>query len=393
MKVFNKTLANITFFSIVLIANGLCSVAPKAQVEGLGFGVDTQLIYDDNIFREQDKESDTILQVAPVVGYVGLYGKHKIKAGYKGEYALFTENSDVNYTNHAAQADLDLSLTSKWSTKLGFRYLDKVEEPGTNNRELNDALDFTKYDALRANLETAYGTKDSIGQIVFKYARQTFNYRNNSQEYRDRTTDDVTGTFFWRVAPKSRVIFELRNAESSADNMTGVNQSFSQTSYLTGVTWEATAKTEGSLRIGYQDTQFDNPLIADLDGLSYFVDVDYKPDSDSLINVALSRTTRDNAELVLAGLETTDYAISWKNQLANNTDIKLEYNYRKDNFGGGASSRQDDTHRIRGKLSYEAYEWLLVYTNLDYMSRDSDNVIYEFDNSRVSLGVEVIFDQ
>ena len=383
----NRTTKSLlAFISFVFVGSSL------AQSEGVELELDLRTVFDDNVFRVNDGVSDTIFELSPTASYTGLYGKHQFTAEYEGEYAIFTDNSDINYNNHKANAQLDLSITSKWSAELELQYLDRIEEAGVNNNVLEGATEFTNFDSTKARIQTAYGTDDAPGQAVLSYTKQDFNYSGNNQSFRDRTIDDITGTFYYRVAPKSRAIFEVRSADVQSDSVFGFNQSFEQISYLTGLTWKATAKTEGSLRVGYQDTDYDNPLIADLDGLSYFGDIDWRPDTDSIVNIALSRTARDNAELVLAGLETTDFEISWKNQLRNRLSLKLLYNYRKDEFGSGRGERSDDTNRAQILLTYQSLRWLEIFTEYEYRSRDSDDEIYQFDNNQFSIGVIIALD-
>ncbi|WP_395341884.1 outer membrane beta-barrel protein [Ningiella sp. W23] len=390
-SIMNTSTLKASAISLGLCLGMLASSTAYAQEQGVEFGAEARVVFDDNIFREVDGESDTIFEVLPTIGYVGLYGKHKLTAEYDGKYALYTDNSDVNYANHRARGQLDLDLTTRWNARLGVLVIDEVEEPGLNNFQLNGAEEFTEFDSVRLSAETSYGQRQSAGQFVFKYANQSFDYENNNQAFRDRTIDELTGTFFWRVFPRSRVIFEVRSLMSDSDNIVGFNQSFDQLSYLTGLTWEATAKTEGEFRIGYQNTEYDNPLIDDLDGLSFFLDVDYKPDSDSLANLAISRTTRDSAELTLAGLETTDIVLSYKTPLAGRFAMEAEYLYRLDDFDG-ASNRSDDTNRIKGQLLYDAYNWLEAYVGVEYLTRSSDLEIFEYDNTRFLIGVEILFD-
>lgn len=364
----------------------------QTQIEGAAFEFNSQIVHDDNIFRVQDKESDTFIKLSPTFAYKGLYGKHQLTTAYEGDYALYTNNSSVNYNNHKAMANLELGLTSKWNMSLGLLYLNQVEQPGINNQVLNDVNEFNQFSRTRFNIRTAYGRTSSTGQLVFNFARHNYDYKNNNQAYRDRSQSDVSGTFYWRIAPKSRMIFEVRAADVNSDNTLGFNQTFEQLSYLTGVTWEATGKTEGAIRVGYQDTNYENPLIADLDGLSYFADIDWRPDTNSIVTLALSRTARDNPELVLAGLETTDFSLRYETPIIGNFDLAVKYSYRNDKFGGGSSARSDKTNAIKGEISYSAYSWLDVFVGLEHMMRNSENTIYEFDNNRISIGAIVAFD-
>lgn len=365
-----------------------------AQTYENGFNaiVTSEASYNDNIFGIEEKTSDTILAVIPQLVYKGEYGKHSFTSKYEGNYNVFSKNNDVNYFNHELESTVDLSHSTKWDSKIIADIAKRVELPGTNNQALTNVTEYNSLATYRLILQSSYGKRDSIGQLVFRYSRQNFNYKNNNQSYRDRSTDELRGTFFWRFAPKSRAQFQLRHSKVSSDQELSFNQTATQNSMLAGLEWEATSKTQGSVLVGYQNTNFDNPLIESISGLSYFLDVDYLPDSTSKLNLSLSRTTRDNATVIVGGLETTDLAASWKSKIKQRMYVDAKLILRNDKFIGINDSRKDDNVELAVEFGYAAYRWLDLYSSFKRLNRNSDLNTFEFDNNQLSIGIKMQFD-
>jgi hypothetical protein len=353
--------------------------------EGLVIGADTKLKYDSNIFKVIDKTSDIIFVVSPQVSYAGAYGKHNATFGYEGDYALYRENSEVNYTNHTLSGGLSLSLTQKWRTVVGLQYFDRVEQPGTNNRILIGDSEYTQFERKQFNLTNTYGNANSMGRIVVKYNNNSINYTNNNQEFRDRTINDLISSFYYRFGANTQLVLEVRLSDSNANRKDLADFSFKQRSYLGGIVWKATANTEGTFLVGHQSSDFKNPKIESLSGLSYFADVEWSPNENSSVKFGLSRTVRESSARELTGLDTSAYSFVWYNKLKNRFSLNANITHRLDRFGSGAI-RKDTTNIVSFAITYDAFEWLDIFSEIGFANRNSDLREFTYDSRNITIG-------
>lgn len=345
---------------------------------------------DSNVYRTSSEVEDTIIQVSPEFEYLTKYGKQVFQAQYKGNYTQYQDNDSLNYFENEVSAKALLDLSSKFGSELSAKYQDSIEQPGSTNAlsQQLDELNQRKSKDVSASL--FYGSKQSTGQLVAKYAYKQLEYTNNGQEFRDYNSDAVTGTFFFRVAPKTRLLLEARMAQLKYQNTQFVDQTSSQISYLAGVEWNATAITSSTFKIGYQDVDYDSENLADLSGLSYFLDMLWKPNTYTIVKIGASRAARESAEQSLGGYISSEYDINLEHEFTRHIKFGIGYRYTDFDYDNN-QSRKDELKNLTAKLSYQSKYWLQLYLEYKDSKRDSVLEFYNYDASIVTLGANASF--
>ncbi|MBL4630154.1 MAG: outer membrane beta-barrel protein [Paraglaciecola sp.] len=379
--------------SITLVLLGLL-IAPFRALsleEGFAPSVTVNLLQDNNVYRTTDEISDSITSVAPTFVYNELYGKQAIKAQYKGDYAFFSDNSSLNYFNHdllvMALLDHSYSLSSVFTAK----YQNKIEQPGTTNALTSLLTEFNQRSIAELSSKVLYGAQKSKGQIVASYAQSKFRYENNNQEFRDYDREKIAGTFFYRIAPKTRFLLEANMVNLDYINNTNFDFSSKQKSYLAGVEWNATAVTSSVFKIGYQDVAYVNDVISDLSGLSYFLDMFWKPNTYSLVKIGASRAARESAEQSLGGFLSNEYDLDVEHEFTRRTKLSVSYQYIEYDFDNN-QSRKNKSQNISITLKYQSKRWLQMHIGYEVIKRESTSQQYEFDARVVNAGLVMSFD-
>src|SRR5213075_2347476 len=96
------------------------------------------------------------------------------------------------------------------------------------------------------------------GRMELWYSDAVKRYTNNRATtfLSDRDTQELGGTFYWRVLPRTHVLFEARRVEYDYKDVTS-RQDSTEDKYFVGATWEATAATSGTVKIGSTKKKFD----------------------------------------------------------------------------------------------------------------------------------------
>jgi hypothetical protein len=361
-----------------------------AQEIGANYDIDLSVNHNSNIYRTTTEVDDNILLVAPKLEYLVKYGKQAFQAQYKGNYAKYQDNISLNYFEHEFLALAKLDLSSKFGSELSVKYQDSIEQPGSTNALTIQLDELNKRNAKDLSASLFYGTKQSTGQLVAKYARKELEYTNNAQEYRDYNSNSFTGTFFYRVAPKTRLLLEAKSAKLNYQNIQFIDLTSSQNTYLAGVEWKATAITSSTFKIGYQDVDYDLENVADLSGLSYFLDMVWKPNTYSIVKIGASRAARESAEQSLGGYISSDYDISLEHEFTRNFKLKIGYSYTDFNFNN-SQSRKDELKNIMAGLSYQSTSWLEIYTVYKNSKRNSELDFYNYDANLITVGAAASF--
>jgi hypothetical protein len=380
-------------FIIATTACSLISTNSYAEErQGLLLNTEVQVQHDNNVLRKVEGASDSALLVSPELHYLTHSGKHIFALEYKGEYAAYKQNSDLNHDNHniAVFARLDHSLKINSDFKLSYK--NEVEEPGTNDSSTVFINEFNQTNKKQATAKFYYGTKKSIGQLVLGLDHREHRYTNNLQDYRDVDINTVTGIFYYRIAPKTRLLFQA----SIGDYDYLVNDQFPDQSskaafYLAGVEWDITAKTSGTFKLGYQSKDFEQDVYNDITGLSYMLDMTWKPNTYSTIKLGASRTTQESAQLETSAFITNSYTVDAKHEITARTTLKAAYTFDTDDIVT-SSNRTDKHHKVVLGVDHSLLTWLNISLDYKFIERRSDLDFYNFKANVIALSLTTNFE-
>ncbi|MBL0709554.1 MAG: outer membrane beta-barrel protein [Colwellia sp.] len=359
--------------------------------QGLLLNAELTAEHDDNVLRKMKPISDSSLKIAPEVQYLTHIGKHIFALDYQGEYSAYKDNNKLNYDDHDITLFAHLEHSLKISSEFKLSYKNEIEEPGTNNSTSLFIQEFNQTDKKQASAKLFYGTKQSIGQLVFGLDHLESRYTNNSQGYRDLDRNKLTSTFFFRIAPKTRLLLQasIANYDYIKRN-NALDQSSQETFYLTGVEWDITAKTSGTFKLGYQGKDFDKNAYSDITGLSYMLDMTWKPNTYSKIKIGASRLTQESSQLFAGAFVTTSYSIDAEHEITARTKLKAAYTYDNDDIVT-IRNRTDKLHNIKLGINHSLLTWLNISFDYRYIERTSDFNIYEFKTNIINFSLTTKF--
>jgi hypothetical protein len=384
--------SKIILATVISICLFISKSAIAEERQGLLLNATITAEHDDNVLRKIVPVSDSSLQISPELTYLTHMGKHIFALDYQGNYSAFKKDTKLNYNNHniALLAKLDHSL--KISSTLKLSYQDEIEEPGTNNSITSLFTEFNQTKNKKAAANIYYGTKKSIGQLSLNLQHTKQRYTNNLQDYRDLNRNKATGTFFYRIAQKTRLLFQVSLRDYDYINKSKYqNQSSQETFYLAGVEWDITAKTSGTFKLGYQGKDFDENLYQNIDALSYLLDMTWKPNTYSKVKIAASRKTQESSQILTGAFITNDFAINAEHKITARTKLKAAYSFANNDIIS-LRDRTDKNHNITFGIDHSLLTWLSISLDYNFIQRKSDNAIYEHKANVIALSLTTTFD-
>jgi hypothetical protein len=384
--------SKIILATVISICLFISKSAIAEERQGLLLNATITAEHDDNVLRKIVPVSDSSLQISPELTYLTHMGKHIFALDYQGNYSAFKKDTKLNYNNHniALLAKLDHSL--KISSTLKLSYQDEIEEPGTNNSITSLFTEFNQTKNKKAAANIYYGTKKSIGQLSLNLQHTKQRYTNNLQDYRDLNRNKATGTFFYRIAQKTRLLFQVSLRDYDYINKSKYqNQSSQETFYLAGVEWDITAKTSGTFKLGYQGKDFDENLYQNIDALSYLLDMTWKPNTYSKVKISASRKTQESSQILTGAFITNDFAINAEHKMSARTKLKAAYSFANNDIIS-LRDRTDKNHNITFGIDHSLLTWLSISLDYNFIQRKSDNAIYEHKANVIALSLTTTFD-
>jgi polysaccharide biosynthesis protein VpsM len=322
MRKLNKN-NKLTRIALTLLAS-FASSQIMAQEAGFFAVVDSRLSYEDNILRETDAnaDSDTSVVVAPELTIAGIIGKQRFSAVYKGEYAKYADYSDVDYTDHDIRLRADFDHSNRLTSRFDVQYQDKHEDFGDLNNVFVNLTEFNHYIDKGFSGRLIYGRQESFGQLVFRLARNNRAYNNNNQEFRSFERDVASLAFYYRIAPRTRILAEMVYQDYGYNPELGyIDLDNKYKVFQAGVEWAFTNQLEGTVKVGYQDRNYSLDTLRDINGLAYEASIDYTPNTYTTINLAARRESIDSSLETAGGFLRTSYGAGVEHSLTELTKL------------------------------------------------------------------------
>jgi hypothetical protein len=311
-------------------------------------GIQTGVGYNDNVrLSSADKSSSMFLTVSPSIA-VGLDGAaQRYYLVYRGNYGAYASSSADDYAEH----NIALSAANEWSSRLRtllrYEFLRGHNPRGSTESTLTEA-EIWHVNALRGSI--SYGAPGAPGRLEGRAAYVNRKYVDNRAVTagRDHEQFDTSGSFYWRIAPKTQALTEIRRSDISHELDPSLDST--EMRYLVGARWEATAKTTGEMRAGYLARDFAAAGRPDFTALTYELNAAWVPLTYSAVTLAATRTTNESLEAGSTFVVDHLGSVSWTHGWSDRIRSIATYLYgQQDHEGLG---RTDTIHAFGLKVTY-----------------------------------------
>lgn len=336
-------------------------------------GVDLAQGYDDNLFwTASNRTSSAYTVVSPYVRAEAKSGANTYSGTLRLANGHFWNSSKDNYTDYSFIGNGDLVFDGRTGLKLRAEFRHGHDPRGSTDRAFTSTPD--QYNNYGLGGVFRYGAPGAQGRIEIDAGAFARRYTNNhdTTDVSNRNTWLAGGTFFWRAMPRTEVLIQARhtNINYTDDSSPGPTQSSGENTYYLGLKWEATAKTTGTVKVGYMTKNFDSSQFKDYSGTSWEAGVRWSPLTYSVFDLVTSRVTTE-ATGVGSAIVSNNYAVSWNHAWNSRLRTQALAGYRHDDFLDSSPSRVDRTSTFGAKVSYDFRRWLLFGAEYTHTDRNS----------------------
>ncbi len=188
----------------------------------------------------------------------------------------------------------------------------------------------------------------------------------------DVTTFNAAGRFLYRIAPRTRLLTELRY--TTFDYKTN-NLDSSEVRLLVGATWDLAASTSGTVKVGQVRKDFKQSTLSDFSGVNVEAAVRWMPRTYSTVELLATRQPSDSTGAGLFTVDTTVGAVwnhRWQSFLSSRALLTyLELGLRRHRAHGQA---YDDVARRLFRHPYLASVWRGVHLPAAHLLRQRGRV-------------------
>jgi len=377
----------------------LCLFSSNAYALGDGFNVSGLQInpsvmvtgqYDDNITRAETRTIsswETIIN--PVIDITAGSEINQLNVHYDFERGDFASSQNDSYSDHAVSGGTHNELTSKAVVDTTASYTKSHDGRGTTFSGIATGFNTPdRWHEAAATAQFSYGGKDATGRIELHggFSAKRYDNHRSLTAARDLNTENGGATFYYRIASKTLALFEgdydnfdYRLANSPLDSH--------QLTFYTGLTWEATAKTSGTVKVGWQRKKFRRATRTGGGFFSLDAQIKWAPLTYSVwtLESGIRATETDSNGISGSYIKTNDVLLDWTHKWNRRLSHSAEAGYEHGRYIG--SARKDNTYTASFGLNYDLAPWLGIGAAYDYAKRSSNVVNTSYNESVYSISV------
>jgi hypothetical protein len=357
---------------------GFVEAGPFVIYPFLGVGVG----YNDNLTGALNaRVSSAFLLASPRVRAEVRTGGDTYALAYSGNFGHYLSSSANDFNEHAVVATSSNQFTARADLQAAAFYLYKQDPFGSIDRSFN-GLPYS-WHGWGAIATFGYGATSAQGRLELDLGYTDKRYLNDREitQAFDVSTTNVAGRFFYRIAPEMRLLAEIRDTEydyhsSPLDN--------SEQRYLLGATWDVTAATSGTIKVGYVTKKFKQQEFDDYSGPTVELALRWLPRTYSTVEaVALYGPSDSNG----TGVFTVDTTVGarWQHYWKSYFLTRAYFTYVNSDLQG--ASRTDRTSRVGIGAYFDIRSWLRLGADFMHENRNSNDNVFDYSRNVIIFSI------
>lgn len=342
--------------------------------------LDVKVGHDDNVFESStNAQSSTFIETAPSVEFRAQQGLDIYSITLDARNFHYTSTSDANHTNGGITASIHKDFTRKNRIDLEASYERLHDVDAVDGGQNNGVSEPSAYDEKRAKLLYGFGNEDAIAQIDLFGEIKDREYKEREFAQKNSRTTLLGTTLFYRLAPKTRALVEFKREDLAYDRDQEVNGALQQSevsidSYLVGLTWDATEKTNGYAKIGRRKRGSSVSGSSDQKANAWEIGISYQPTERALIQLSTSRDYGlDDDDLLQSSFtDSVNTMLSWTQQWTDKISTSVSWSVYDEDVQNvqGRNLKQRDLNEIDVQLDWEISPRLTTTVGYIYRKRD-----------------------
>jgi len=346
--------------------------------------------YDDNIFRsEKNTKSSQVTVINPIIAVQMGRANVKTELSYGLTKSIHYSSRQDDAIDHVVNLDVNADLSSRLQTSFGASYSKLHDARGStfSGTAVAGVATPDKYHDSALHATLGYGLRGRI-DLSGGYDRKRYDTNRFRTAGRDLDTMDGGVSFSFPIMSKTKAVVEARYSKINykALAITG-NLDSNEQRYFGGFDWDATAKTSGSLRVGYLRKHFKDAANAGTGNLSWELGMEWQPLSYSTVSLNTEATTNETDGLGTF-IKTKSGSISWNHGWSSRLSHTLSGSYSQNRYIGAAVARKDNLVSLGASLDYQMWRWLNIGASYDYSNRNSNVANSSYKNNVVALNIQ-----
>jgi hypothetical protein len=357
-------------------------------------GVKISAGYNDNLYLNSQPVSSWQIFVQPALKLNLEVGRNVYSVGGSIKQNSYPDSTVNNYLDRfletgnmfdfGARHKLDLGGGLSWSHGMLGQFI----QQGFASQGIFSFQAPVQYHSWNVSTKYVYGAQTAKGNLEFRLGYSGIRYDNYPRYYQALGRNDANAgvTFFYQVQPKTKLLAEFNNIYSNypIPSTPALNSNFRN--YLLGVSWRGTAKTTGTIKLGYAQKEFVSPGTSNVSVMTWHVGTDWEPFKYSKFSLYSNQDLLPSWSQGTTAINMKNTHLDWRHSWTGRIESKLFFDIGSQNYVGG-SPFTTHSQAYGAEVNYQMHRWLRLGLNYTYTQRQSSQSIWTGDQNLFMLNV------
>ncbi|MDH5231758.1 MAG: outer membrane beta-barrel protein [Gammaproteobacteria bacterium] len=312
---------------IVLLAFSAKVHASALLMSDISLSLNSQILEDSNIYRDQTNTSDRIRQYGGALSLSISPGRQRIEVGYDGEKNMYETTLIENYENHSVKANLEVNIGDAFSFEGRTAYTSSHDERGTPGvPSLLPISTSLLNQSAKADAFLNLGSEQAMFRYVLESNASAKRFADSALVFLNSDSLNTKFSSLYKYSGKTRVALDLHRNDVLNSSLSTHNIFYT---VATGLEWKSTGKIKNHLKIGLN---MDPYTAADVFRYTLFMDADitWKRKSYSAFNFTINRRLLESTEAAYTQMASTAVGVGINHRLRRylqfETNFQATYN-------------------------------------------------------------------
>lgn len=281
---------------------------------------------------------------------------------YSPEFVFYSNHSSHDHVNHKAEALFQYNLNSGISFDLINLFNDREEIAGNG---ITDTL-YRHQDNL-FDFIISYMAPSGKLKVEVDFSNYYLDYKDAIVTERNRMDNSFGAAVYYKFWPKTSLFTEYNFSDITFDGASTYDSI--ENRYYLGTQWDITAKTRGTLKLGYIQKDFDDASVKDQDGVSVEIQTQHNLTPKRAIHINGFRKFQESDFGGASGFLSTGIDVSLLQRFSTKWSGTFSVYYEENEYNG--VTRDDDLFGFGPAVRFEAKKWLIFDLGYTYHENDS----------------------
>ena len=394
----NSTVSTKLLFTLPILLSHSISHADSQNnyFENMAFSFKPALLieqlYTDNLtYSETNRISTWGTLLSPSIK-LGLQKDSKTATvHYRAHKAEYFDSSNDDFLNHQIQGELKFQASQRTTMQFFALYGQKHEERGSGySIGVGDRLSQSdKFREYHTGTVINYGSPKSIGRIEFKldaHAARLDN-RPGAAQFANQNNFHGSLAFFYKLKTNTSLFVEANSTKNKFTLLSGKDSLNNlDTRVYVGTSWDATALTTGTFKLGVSHKDFSNKEKGSSSGFVWDLGVRWHPLQTTWIDIgtqSLTEETSGNGDYV----ETTKISSTVTHQWQHLLQTSLNVGAVKNTYQ--PTDQEQGTWHIQAEINYQIHHRIKIGASITHQERLSTTFGHDFQRNICKLSLSL----